>query len=85
MKGKERPADGAFVTFWRILVEHPEMLAWERLWNEGLRDTYRAMYRKAHDIAPQKPMGWHIWHTNCSRRSTGPSRTTRCSRSIRTS
>ena len=64
MKGKERPADGAFVTFWRILVEQPEVLAWERLWNEGLRDTYRAMYRKAHDIAPQKPMGWHIWHTN---------------------
>ena len=40
------------------------MLAWERLWNEGLRDTYRAMYRKAHEIAPTKPMGWHIWHTN---------------------
>jgi hypothetical protein len=64
MKGKERPTDGAFVTFWRILVEHPEVLAWERLWNEGLRDTYRAMYRKAHDVAAQKPMGWHIWHTN---------------------
>ena len=64
MKGKERPTDGAFVTFWRILVEHPEVLAWERLWNEGLRDTYRAMFRKAHDIAAQKPMGWHIWHTN---------------------
>ena len=64
MKAEERPADGAFVTFWRILVEHPEVLAWERLWNEGLRDTYRAMYRKAHEIAPQKPMGWHIWHTN---------------------
>lgn len=64
MKGGKRPVDGAFVTFWRILVEHPEVLAWERLWNEGLRDTYRAMYRKAHEIAPQKPMGWHIWHTN---------------------
>ena len=64
MKGGERPTDGAFVTFWRILVEHPEVLAWERLWNEGLRDTYRAMYRNAHEIAPQKPMGWHIWHTN---------------------
>jgi hypothetical protein len=64
MKGGQRPSDGAFVTFWRILVEHPEVLAWERLWNEGLRDTYRAMYRKAHEIAPQKPMGWHIWHTN---------------------
>ena len=64
MKGSQRPADGAFVTFWRILVEHPEVLAWERLWNEGLRETYRAMYRRAHEIAPQKPMGWHIWHTN---------------------
>ncbi len=40
------------------------MLAWERQWNEGLRDTYRAMYRKAHEVAPTKPMGWHIWHTN---------------------
>jgi len=64
MKGGRRPVDGAFVTFWRILVEHPEVLAWERLWNEGLRDVYRAMYRKAHEIAPRKPMGWHIWHTN---------------------
>lgn len=64
MKGGQKPADGAFVTFWRILVEHPEVLAWERLWNEGLRDNYRAMYRKAHEIAPDKPMGWHIWHTN---------------------
>lgn len=64
MKGGARPADGAFVTFWRILVEHPEVLAWERLWNEGLRNTYRAMYRKAHEVAPGKPMGWHVWHTN---------------------
>jgi hypothetical protein len=64
MKGGQRPVDGAFVTFWRILVEYPEVLAWERLWNEGLRDTYRAMYHLAHEIAPGKPMGWHIWHTN---------------------
>jgi hypothetical protein len=64
MKGGQRPSDGAFVTFWRILVEQPEVLAWERLWNEGLRATYRAMYQKAHNVAPQKPMGWHIWHTN---------------------
>ena len=64
MKGGKRPVDGAFVTFWRILVEHPEVLAWERLWNEGLRDTYRSMFRKAHEIAPAKPMGWHVWHTN---------------------
>jgi hypothetical protein len=61
---KGAPRDGAFVTFWRLLVDYPEMLAWERLWTEGLRDTYRDMYRKAHDIARDKPIGWHIWHTN---------------------
>jgi hypothetical protein len=59
-----QPPDGAFVTFWRILVEQPEVLSWERLWNEGLRNTYRAMYEKAHALAPAKPIGWHIWHTN---------------------
>ena len=64
LKAGQRPVDGAFVTFWRVLVEYPEVLAWERQWNEGLRDTYRAMYRKAHEVAPTKPMGWHIWHTN---------------------
>lgn len=25
---------------------------------------YRAMYQKANALAPDKPMGWHIWHTN---------------------
>jgi hypothetical protein len=64
MRAGTRPADGAFITFWRILVEYPEVLAWERLWNEGLRDTYRDMYRKAHEIAPAKGIGWHLWHTN---------------------
>jgi len=64
MRAGTRPADGAFVTFWRLLVEHPEILAWERLWNEGLRDTYRDMYKKAHAIAPAKGIGWHLWHTN---------------------
>ncbi|HEV8130199.1 MAG TPA: hypothetical protein VGQ81_03035 [Acidobacteriota bacterium] len=64
MKGGKRPTDGAFVTFWRTLVNHPEVLAWERLWDEGLRDTYGAMYRHAHSLKPEKPMGWHLWHNN---------------------
>jgi hypothetical protein len=62
--GRAKPADGAFVTFWRLLVKYPEILAWERLWNEGLNDTYRDMYRLAHEIAPAKGIGWHIWHNN---------------------
>jgi len=64
MRGGQRPADGAFVTFWRLLLKYPELLAWERLWNDGLKATYRAMYRLAHRIAPAKAIGWHIWHNN---------------------
>ena len=60
----QKPADGAFVTFWRLLVKYPEILVWERLWNDALYDTYRDMYKLAHEIAPAKGMGWHIWHNN---------------------
>src|SRR5262249_47661105 len=59
-----RPADGAFVTFWRLLTKYPEIVAWERLWNEALNDTYRDMYRLAHSIAPNRGIGWHVWHNN---------------------
>src|SRR3989442_14585079 len=45
LRAGQRPADGAFVTFWRLLVKYPELLAWERLWNQGLSDTYRDLYR----------------------------------------
>jgi hypothetical protein len=61
---RDRPADGAFVTFWRLLVKYPEILAWERLWNDALYGTYRDMYRRAHEIAPAKGIGWHVWHNN---------------------
>src|SRR5207245_8935817 len=64
MRAGPRPADAACVTFCRLPVDYPEGLAWQRLWNEALRDTYRDMYRKAHEIAPAKGIGWHIWHNN---------------------
>jgi hypothetical protein len=59
-----KPSDGAFVTFWRLLVKYPEILAWEKLWNDALYDTYGDMYRRAHEIAPAKGIGWHIWHNS---------------------
>jgi len=64
VRGGQKPADGAFVTFWRLLVKYPEILAWEKLWNDALNDTYRDMYRLAHEIAPAKGIGWHVWHNN---------------------
>ena len=64
IRGGQKPVDGAFVTFWRLLVKYPEILAWEKLWNDALTDTYRDMYRLAHEVAPAKGIGWHVWHNN---------------------
>src|SRR6266516_3581197 len=31
----KRPSDGYFVEFWRLLVEYPEIILWDRLFDEG--------------------------------------------------
>jgi len=64
VRGGQKPADGAFVTFWRLLVKYPEILVWEKLWNDALDDTYRDMHKLAKEIAPAKGIGWHVWHNN---------------------
>jgi hypothetical protein len=61
---RKRPTDGYYVTLWRLMLRYPELLAWENLWHDSLRDTYQAMYKKVKSIKPEMGMGWHIWHTN---------------------
>jgi hypothetical protein len=63
-RASDRPADGYFVSYWRLLVQYPEILAWEKLWNDGQKSTYRNIYRQAKSIRPQVAVGWHIWHNN---------------------
>ena len=64
IKEKGIPSDGAFVTFWRLLLQYPEVLAWEQVWNSALNDTYQDIFKLVRSIAPQKLVGWHIWHVN---------------------
>ncbi|PYY13273.1 MAG: hypothetical protein DMG60_22320 [Acidobacteria bacterium] len=59
-----RPADGFFVSYWRLLVEYPEILTWEKLWNDGQKRAYENIYRTAKSIRPYIQVGWHIWHNN---------------------
>jgi len=59
-----RPVDGYYVTFWRLLLRYPEILAWEQFWTDSLRETYAAMYNHAKSVKPGLPVGWHIWHNN---------------------
>ena len=58
----ERPTDGAFVTFWRILLTYPEVLAWQTLWTESQRQMYRDIYGVAKACAPDIEVGWHVYH-----------------------
>jgi hypothetical protein len=60
----KRPIDGYYVTLWRIMLRYPELLAWEMLWTDSLRDTYAALYAKIKSIKPSIQVGWHIWHNN---------------------
>jgi hypothetical protein len=60
----QRPVDGYFVTLWRLMLYYPELLAWEMLWTQSLRDTYAAIYSKIKEVKPSVQVGWHIWHNN---------------------
>ena len=59
-----RPVDGYYVTLWRLMLRHPELLAWEMLWTDSLRETYAAMHGKVKEVKPSIGIGWHIWHNN---------------------
>ena len=63
-RAHKRPVDGYYVTLWRLMLRYPELLAWENLWHDSLRETYTAMYAKAKSVKPDIGIGWHIWHTN---------------------
>ena len=62
-KGRKH-VDGAFTDFWRIMLDYPEILAWNMLWVDGVRQTHRAVYSKAKSIKPKLMVGWAIAHNN---------------------
>jgi len=59
-----RPVDGYYVTLWRLMLRYPELLAWETLWTDSLRETYAAMHTRVKAVNPELGIGWHIWHNN---------------------
>ncbi len=60
----QRPNDGYFVTFWRILLNYPEILAWEKLWSDSQHEVYGLIYGTAKGLRNQVQVGFHIWHNN---------------------
>lgn len=60
----QRPVDGYFVSFWRLLLDYPEILAWEKLWTDGKHAIYGDIYKAAKAARPGVQVGFHIWHQN---------------------
>ncbi len=60
-RSNQRPIDGYYVAFWRVLLQYPEILVWERFWTTGQQDTYAALHAKVKSINPTLLAGWHIW------------------------
>ena len=56
--------DGHYVTFWRVIFQYPEVLAWETMWNDGVHETYKAMYSMVKGVKPNAGVGWHVWHAH---------------------
>ncbi len=59
-----RPVDGYYVELWRLMLRYPELLAWESLWTQSLRETQKAIYDKVKSVKPNMGVGWHVWHNN---------------------
>lgn len=57
-------ADGAFVTFLRVLLANPEALIWERFWLERNKDLDRELYGLVKWCKPDLPFGLNVWNRN---------------------
>jgi len=60
----KRPSDGYFVEFWRLLVEYPEILIWDRLFDEAKHQVLADVYSTVKAIQPSLQVGFHIEHVN---------------------
>lgn len=56
----QRPSDGYYVAFWRLLLRYPEILAWDMFWYDGLREVFKTVYAQAKGIKPDLPVGWAV-------------------------
>jgi hypothetical protein len=56
------PSDGAFISFWRLLLAYPEILAWEKLWSDGQHQLSREIYGTVKAADPAKEVGVHVYH-----------------------
>jgi hypothetical protein len=62
MAGREKPADGIFTGFLRILLRYPEILAWEYQYRLSREEVMQAMHAAIKRVKPSADVGWHVDH-----------------------
>jgi hypothetical protein len=60
----QRPADGYFVQFWRLLVEFPEILLWDKLFDYGKHQVLQEIHDTVKGVSSNLQVGFHIEHVN---------------------
>jgi hypothetical protein len=60
----DRPSDGYFVEFWRLLVEWPEVIAWDRLFDIGKHQVLSEVNAAVKGVRKNLQVGFHIEHVN---------------------
>ena len=59
-----RPLDGYHVTFWRYLLNYPELLIWEHFYHATLEEFYKRMRSRIKSANADAWFGLHIMHVN---------------------
>ena len=65
-KGSDPGLDGAFVGFLRILMQHPEIFAWENMHYRAGEKLHQRIYDTVKGIKPDAQVGRHIDHAQGS-------------------
>jgi hypothetical protein len=60
----QRPSDGYFVEFWRLLVEWPEIIAWDRLFDAAKHQVLADVNAAVKRVRPSLQVGFHVEHVN---------------------
>jgi hypothetical protein len=63
LKG-ERPGDGYYVEFNRLLLQYPEIIAWDKLFDSGKHQVLEQVYNTVKTIDQKLQIGFHIEHVN---------------------
>jgi len=60
----QRPSDGYYVEFNRMLLEYPEIVAWDKLFDLGKHQVLEQVYNTVKGINKNSQVGFHIEHVN---------------------